>query len=139
MAIIPLRFERHRFFSEPDWFPAMSTETETFRPVLNIAETEKDFQVTVELPGLDEKDIQISLSKNVLNIQGEKRTEKDESEKNYHRVERTYGSFLRAIPFKTELDADKIEAQFSKGVLSIHLPKAPAAIKTERKIPIKST
>jgi HSP20 family molecular chaperone IbpA len=91
----------------------------------SIAESKDAIDVTAELPGVDEKDLDVTLANGMLTVRGEKRTERDEQdkEKNWHVVERSYGSFSRAIPLPSDPDAAKVEAKFDKGVLHIHLPK----------------
>jgi HSP20 family protein len=86
---------------------------------------------------MDEKDIQIRLEKDTLVLSGEKKSETEEKEKTYHRVERSFGSFERVIPFDTQLDEDKVSAVFKNGVLTITLPKAGDAIRKTRTIEIK--
>jgi len=92
--------------------------------------------VSAELPGMDEKDIHIKLEKDVLKLCGEKKSAVEEKENTYHRVERSYGSFERVIPFNTQLDEDKVSAVFKNGVLTVTLPKAKEVIKTSRTITI---
>jgi len=95
-------------------------------PPMDVAETEKDLCVTLELPGLDEKDITVELMGNQLRVFGERKWEQDEKKKkDYHRVERRYGSFERvlALPDGLRLDRESISAVFKKGVLEIHVPK----------------
>ncbi len=75
------------------------------------------------MPGLDEKDVEVSLSNDTLTISGEKKAEKEDKGENYYRLERSYGSFQRVIPLSTEIEADKVEAAFKNGVLQITLPK----------------
>jgi HSP20 family protein len=104
---------------------------------VDIAEKEKSFEVTAELPGMDEKDIEIKLSNGNMIIRGEKRQEKEEKKEDYYLSERHYGSFERIFNLPKGVDADKIEASFSKGVLTISLPKKPEAIKPEKTIPVK--
>jgi HSP20 family protein len=111
----------------------------TRTPSIDVSETEKEFEVGVELPGLDEKDIDVRVSDDVLMISGEKRSERDEKRKNYHLSERVYGSFYRAIPLPSGVDADNIQARFSKGVLTVILPKAPDALERTRKIEVKTS
>ncbi len=110
----------------------------TFRPSVNVVEDEKEIRVSAELPGIDEKDIEVSLSKDSLTIKGEKKEEKEDKGKNYYRMERSYGSFSRTIPLPVEIDADKVKAQFKKGVLTVTLPKTAKAIKETKKIPVKA-
>jgi len=108
-----------------------------FFPKMDISETESEYKVTAELPGMDENDIQIRLEKDSLILSGEKKTESEEKEKTFHRIERSYGSFERVIPFDTRLDEDKISAVFKNGVLTVTLPKAGEAIRKTRQIEIK--
>ena len=109
-----------------------------FEPRLDVTETEKELKVTVELPGMDEKDIDLSLSNNALTIKGEKREEKEDRTHGHYRIERSYGSFQRTIPMPCEIDGDKVEATFKKGVLSITLPKNEQGQCQSKKINIKS-
>jgi HSP20 family protein len=113
-------------------------ELSAYSPNLDIAEDSKAYHIDVELPGIDEADIDLSFDGGVLRIKGEKKTQTEESEKNFTRVERTYGSFYRAIPFNVDIDDSKIEARFEKGVLKVLLPKAASAVKEAKKIQIKS-
>lgn len=110
----------------------------TFRPSVNVVEDEKEIKVSAELPGVDEKDIEVSLSKDSLTIKGEKKEEKEDKGKNYYRMERSYGSFSRTIPLPVEIDADKVKAQFKKGVLTVTLPKTAKTIEETKKIPVKA-
>lgn len=110
----------------------------TFRPNVNVVEDEKEIKVSAELPGVDEKDIEVSLSKDSLTIKGEKKEEKEDKGKNYYRMERSYGSFCRTIPLPVEIDADKVKAQFKKGVLTVTLPKTAKTIEETKKIPVKA-
>lgn len=109
----------------------------TFVPELNVYETAKMFEVTVELPGMDKNDFDISLNDNVLTISGERRI-KDNGKENgrrYHRVESRFGRFSRSLPLPNVADADKIEATYENGVLAITIPKLKE--KAGRKIKIK--
>jgi HSP20 family protein len=128
-----------QFFSDALPFPAQlaARQSADFIPRLDISESETDFKVQAELPGMDEKDIQIRLEKDTLFLSGEKKTESEEKEKTYHRVERCYGSFERVIPFGANLDEDKVSAVFKNGVLTITLPKAAEELKKSRQIEIK--
>src|SRR5262249_29689997 len=96
-------------------------------------------EVTAELPGVDEKDLDVTLADGVLTVRGEKKTARDEQDKdkNWHVVERRYGSFSRAIPLPFDPDPAKVEAKFDKGVLHIHLPKPAEVAKKQQKIEIK--
>ncbi len=95
--------------------------------------------MTAELPGMEEKDIQLTLENDSLIISGEKKNDVEEKGKNFHRVERSYGSFQRVIPLISEIQQEKVEAKFRNGVLNITLPKTPAAAKQTHKIEIKSS
>jgi HSP20 family protein len=105
-------------------------------PAVDIAETDKEILVTAELPGLDEKDLDVSLRGNHLYIRGEKKAEKEEKGEHYYHKESSYGAFHRAIHLPVEVEEDKIEATYKKGVLKITLPKSAEALKTRKKISI---
>jgi HSP20 family protein len=107
-------------------------------PSVDVSETDKAFEVAAELPGVEEKDVEVTLVKGVLTIKGEKRAEKEEKGKSFHHVERSYGSFVRSVPLSAEVDADKVQAEFSKGVLKVTLPKKPSAASETKKIAIKA-
>jgi HSP20 family protein len=106
-------------------------------PAVDIADTEKAYEVTAELPGMDEKNVEVKFSSGVLTIKGEKREEKEEKKKDYHLSERRYGSFQRSFTVPDGIDADKIDATFKDGVLTVSLPKTPEAQKKEKQITIK--
>jgi HSP20 family protein len=105
-------------------------------PAVDIAEKDDGYEITAELPGMDEKDIDVQLSNGMLVIKGEKKEEKEEKKKDYHISERRFGSFHRSFRVPEGVDADKIDAQFNKGVLKIALPKSEQAKKEERKIAV---
>jgi HSP20 family protein len=107
-------------------------------PSLDIAESDKAFEISVELPGVAEKDLDVSVSDGVLSIKGEKRSESEKKDKNYHRVERSYGSFERRLTLPAEANAEKIDAGFANGVLTLTIPKAEGTKETVKKIAIKS-
>jgi HSP20 family protein len=99
-------------------------------PKMDVSETDKEIEVIAELPGLEEKDIQLNLSDNMFTIRGEKKNEREEKEKDYHLVERSYGSFTRSVQLPDGVNADGIKAVMSKGVLKVTVPKpAPAQAK----------
>ncbi|MDR6288179.1 MULTISPECIES: Hsp20/alpha crystallin family protein [Inquilinus] len=120
---------------EPTWPRAM---TQGMVPAMDIAEGEKGYQLTAELPGLAERNIEVKLSNGTLTIRGEKAEEKEEQKQDYHLSERRYGSFQRAFPLPADVDTDKIEASFKNGVLTVVLPKTVEAIKSEKKIDVKA-
>ena len=110
-------------------------ETPVMVPRMDVTEDDDRFRVAVDLPGMDEKDVEVVVSDNVLIIKGEKKVSK-EAEKPYKRMERFYGSFYRSIPLGAEVVTDKIEAVFDKGVLTVDLPKTAEAKKAFKKIPV---
>lgn len=107
-------------------------------PATDLSEKEKEYEITAELPGLDEKNVEIRVSNHTLTIKGEKKEEREESKKDYYLSERRYGSFHRSFQLPEGVDVDKIEASFVKGVLTIRLPKSAEAQKAEKKISIKA-
>jgi HSP20 family protein len=122
------------FDIEPAWRSSFSFSA----PAIDMSEDGKAYKISAELPGLDAKDVDVSISGNTLVLKGEKRREREETEKNYHFSERAYGSFQRAFELPASVDRDKVSADFSKGVLTITLPKTPEAQKQQKKIEVKS-
>jgi HSP20 family protein len=117
-----------RFFEgfclEPfDW----THDLASFRPRLDVSETDDEIQVSAELPGVDENDVEVSLSDDVLTIKGERRDEHEEKHKDWYRREQSYGFFHRAIPLPRGIDADKVHAEFKRGILTVTLPKTASA------------
>ena len=110
----------------------------SFTPRVDISESDKEFQVTAELPGMDEKNLDISLANSVLTLKGEKKEEKEDKRKDYYRMERSYGMFSRTIPLPEGVDLEKVEASFREGVLTVTLPKMVEAQKERKRIPIKA-
>jgi HSP20 family protein len=98
-----------------------------FAPAVDIAEQENEYVVKVELPGVAKEDVKISLESNILTIKGEKKQEKEEKNKNFHRVERSYGSFQRSFTLPSSVKNDKIDAVFNSGILTVTLPKSEEA------------
>jgi HSP20 family protein len=107
-------------------------------PRVDVAETDKEIKVQAELPGLQEKDINVDISDNHLTLRGEKKSEEEEKGADFYFQERSYGAFERSIPLPVEVDKDKAEASFKNGVLSIRLPKTAEAQQKVRKIPVKT-
>ena len=105
-------------------------------PKMDVCETDADFEISAELPGLEEKDVQINFADGLLTIRGEKKSEKEEKDKNYHLVERNYGSFERTLQLPAGVDADSIKATIANGVLTVKVPK-PAAVQP-KKIDVKA-
>jgi HSP20 family protein len=106
-------------------------------PSVDVTEDDKAFHVAVELPGMDEKDIDLTLTDGLLTIRGEKRDTQESKGKDFYRKERSFGAFRRALPIPGEVDDAKIDASFKKGVLSITLPKSEEARKKIRHIDVK--
>jgi HSP20 family protein len=106
-------------------------------PHMDVKDTDKEIVVETELPGIDEKDVSLSLQDGVLTIRGEKKHERDEEKENYRTMERRYGSFQRSVQLPDTVDEDKVEATFINGVLKVSLPKRPEAIGKARTIAIK--
>ena len=106
-------------------------------PAVDIAELENEYVVKMELAGVNKDDVKISLESNILTIKGEKKQEKEERNRNVHRVERSYGSFQRSFTLPTTVKSDKIDAVFREGVLSIALPKAEEAKPKQIEVKVK--
>lgn len=128
-------FGRGLFDMEPLWVRGLNAHS---MPAVDICEKDKSYEITAELPGLEKKNIEIKLSNGSLIIRGEKKEDKEEKRKGYFLSERHYGSFERVFNMPKGVDADKIEASFSKGVLNITLPKKPDAMKADKVVPIKA-
>jgi HSP20 family protein len=126
-------FSRRSPFAPPGSFAS-----DVMAPRIDVSETKDAIEVTAELPGVEEKDVDLTLADGVLTIRGEKKTERDESDpaKNWHVVERSYGAFSRSIALPFDPDTGKVEAKFDKGVLRVRLPKPPEVAKKQRKIEI---
>jgi HSP20 family protein len=107
-----------------------------FAPRVDTAETDAAYEVTIELPGVEEKDVKVSVEDDMLSISGEKKAEREEKKKNYYMSERSYGSFRRSFTLPDNVAADKIGAKFEKGVLSVTLPKTAPTPAKQRTIPI---
>ena len=111
------------FFNRDLFQPA---ETQ-ISPRINVEENDNAWTITAELPGVDKGDVKVNYQDNVLTISGEKKFEKEDKDKNYHRVERSYGKFSRSLNINSAILADKIDASYKDGVLTISLPKAEEA------------
>lgn len=106
-------------------------------PVADVKEDEDSYTVTLEVPGMDKKDLKIKIKENSLMVEGEKKEEKKEEGESYLRVERTYGSFRRAFNFATDLDEKKVNAEFEDGILTIVLPKSEKEKPKEIEVKVK--
>ena len=126
------RLFRRSFFRGVE--PAAETVA-TWAPAIDMYETDDKLTVEVELPGLDAKDIDISLEDDILRVKGERKFSNEVKEENYHRIERAYGYFERNVPLPRKVDAEKVTASVSGGVLRIEMPKAEEA--KPKQIPIK--
>lgn len=145
-ALTPI-LRRHGLLGRPhrDFFecffgdfglPSLFSEEREFAPAFDVSETDKELIVIGEIPGMDKKDINISLSDGLLTITGEKKQEKEDKNENYHRVERRYGKFSRTLRVPSEVETDKVDATYKEGVLKITLPKSEHV--KPKKIKIKS-
>ena len=117
---------RERGEDRTEWFPS-----------LDVSETKNDFVVKAELPGMDLKDIDVSLTDGMLTIRGEKRQEKEEKEGNYRLIGRSYGTFSRSVSLPRDVKNDKVSASYKDGVLRVVLPKSEEAKKKEIKIKVE--
>lgn len=105
-------------------------------PSIDVRESEKEIVVEAELPGMDDKDVTVSLRDGILSIKGEKKSSREETKDEVHISERTYGSFQRALRVPDTVDVERVAASFDKGVLTVTMPKNAEAASRERKIPI---
>jgi len=110
----------------------------SFTPAVDVKENEKEFIIKAELPGVDEKEIEVTVTDDAVSIKGEKKDEKEEKGKNYYYMECSYGSFNRVIPLDAAAEANKAKASFKNGILNITVPKSPAAKTKEIKVSVKS-
>lgn len=115
---------------DPDKFIVVNTD---------VRETDELVEMSMELPGVEEKDLDISVAGNVLTIKGEKSSDHEETEKDYKLMERKYGSFVRTLPFSFDIDEKKVSADFENGVLKVTVKKPPEAVKKSKKINISKT
>ncbi len=115
-----------------------SLTTSSFAPAVDVYEDEHKVALKIEVPGIDEKDIDVRVENNTLTVHGERKIEKEEKEENYRRVERQYGSFTRTFTLPTTVDTEKVSATYDKGVLKIALPKKAEAKPKQIKVTIGS-
>ncbi|MFH7320003.1 Hsp20/alpha crystallin family protein [Desulfurivibrio sp. D14AmB] len=118
-----------------DFAPAWSG---LLKPQVDIGADDKSYTITIEVPGVDEKDVTIEISEDTLVVSGEKKQEKEEKEKDFYRMERSYGSFRRVLCLPEDVDRDGIKAAFKKGILTITMPRRAPAKKAARRIEVKS-
>lgn len=128
-----------QFHRQDAWpFPVSGPGNGKLVPRINVSETETEIEVTAELPGVEDKEIDVSLTDDLLTIRGEKKTESEKQEKDYRLVERSYGAFERAMRLPCEVEADKIDATFKNGILTVKLPKSQAAKGKTQRISVTS-
>lgn len=132
----PSPFRRGVFDADPLWRRDFHFAAPT--PAVDIVEKDNVFEIVAELPGLDEKNIDVKLANGVLTIKGEKHEDKEEQKKDYYLHERHFGSFERTFRVPEGVDTAKIDASFKKGVLTISLPKSPEAKQSAKKIEVKA-
>ncbi len=127
-------FRRSVFDTEPFWRRQLKWGG---APAVDIVETDNTYELTADLPGMNQKNIEVKLAKGGLRIRGEKEEETEEKKKDYYLRERRIGSFERHFALPEDVDTDKIEASFTNGVLTVKLPKKPEAFKPEKTIEVK--
>jgi HSP20 family protein len=113
-----------------------SLTSSSFAPAVDVYEDEHNVALKIDVPGIDEKDIDVRIENNTLTVQGERKIEKEEKEQNYRRVERQYGGFTRTFNLPPTVDAEKVQADYDKGVLTITLPKKAEAKPKQIKVNI---
>ncbi|MDL2410281.1 Hsp20/alpha crystallin family protein [Rhizobium calliandrae] len=139
-----LRSEMDRVFNEftPNFFdrPFARFPTAITRgmPAVDFVESDRSYELTAELPGIEAKELDVALTNGILTIKGEKQESKEEKATEYYLSERRYGSFQRNFQLPDGIDTDKIEASFANGVLKVVLPKTPGARENDRKITVKT-
>ena len=113
--------------------------TSTFAPLVDVYEDEHNITLKIEVPGIDEKDIDVQIENNTLTVHGERKFEKEEKEENYRRVERQYGSFTRSFALPNTVDAEQVQAHYDKGILKIQLAKKAEAKPKQIKVSVGSS
>jgi HSP20 family protein len=132
-----LRNQINRVFDDFWGEPRLASRSEGFTgfaPKVDVTETDKEVKICAEIPGVEAKDVDVSVEENTLAIKGEKKYEREENEKGQYRMERSYGSFERSIPLPVAVDETKAKAEFKNGVLRLTLPKRPGAESRRKKI-----
>lgn len=124
------------FFGETSLAPSVNFD---YLPKIDVKETQTEFQIRADLPGLSEKDIDVQYSDGTIQIKGERNFENEEKKDDYHRIERSYGKFERRIALPSEIQEDKIEAEYKNGVLNLTLPKSEKAKTSQKKIAVKAS
>jgi HSP20 family protein len=125
-------------FGTGRWIEPTMAES-MLKPTLDLSATEKEYAITVEIPGVDEKDVKLELANDTLTIRGEKKQEKEEKDKNYYRMERSFGSFQRVLSLPNDADQDSIKAKFSNGILKVTMHRKSLSQSDVRRIEVKGT
>jgi HSP20 family protein len=125
--LMRIQDEINRVFDLSMGRPFTETAEAEWAPAVDVYEDENNIYVKAELPGLTEKDVDVNIMDNNLVIKGQKKKEEEKKEKNFYRLERTYGEFYRSIPLPATVDAEKVKASFKQGVLEIEMPKKEEA------------
>jgi HSP20 family protein len=123
--LVTLRDKMNRLFEDAVRGEEKDLITSSWAPAVDIYETENELVLAAEVPGVEEKDVEISVEDNTLSIRGERKFQKETKEENYHRIERSYGSFYRSFTLPSYIDQEKIHAEHESGVLKVHMPKKP--------------
>src|SRR5437660_710463 len=139
-----LRRDIYRVFGDflgdwrwPERMNLLDRQMGSFMPDIDVKETENEFRVTTDLPGMDEKDLEVTFVEGALSIKGEKREEHEEEKGNTFHAERRYGAFQRMVPLSSDIDLNRAKATFKKGVLKITLPKTENARSNRKTIPVE--
>ena len=127
------------FFTNPwgNWPTLKMKDLDSFVPVVNIKEDDKSYYVEAELPGVKKEDMEISVKEGNLTLKGEKKTFKEDKKEDYHRIERSYGSFFRKIPLSADCDTEQVNANYADGLLTVTIAKKKTKESGSRKINIK--
>ncbi len=126
------------FFGDSLMPAARDSRDGFFMPRVNVSQSANEITVSAELPGVNEKDVEVSIDRGMLMISGEKKEEQEEKGRNYYYMEQSTGSFHREIPMPEEVDPENVKASFKKGLLKVVVPLLPDAQKERKKIPVKS-
>jgi HSP20 family protein len=136
---VTLQDRMNRLFRDQQNGPEESLATASFAPPVDVYEDEHNIILKIEVPGIDEKDIDVRIENNTLTVHGERKFEKEEKEENYRRVERQYGSFTRTFTLPTTVDSEKVLADYDKGVLKVTLAKKAEAKPKQIKVNVGSS
>ena len=126
----------NRDFFDTTSFDFHPISKQSYFPKVDVTETKNDFLISAELPGMDDKDVDVTLDNGTLSLKGEKKIEKEDKQQEYYSAERSYGSFQRSFQIPETIDQNKIAASFIKGILAVKLPKVPEAKEEVKNIPI---